>query len=160
MYLVLCRAALCVCLCSRVYSRVGASCVGRPTCVCAVWAPLRRVNRYWASTRVEAQVHISVRRAGIIGATRAGDIHVHVCLESGIGGARAFGRSSTCPVETMRSRTLPEHMHTPLDSTRALREHDRVHPRGHTHTFTQVTPHSIVIQSQKSPKGEGANPFG
>ena len=26
------------------YSRVGASCVGRPTCVCAVWAPLRRVK--------------------------------------------------------------------------------------------------------------------
>ena len=26
-----------VCLC--VYSRVGASCVGRPTCVCAVWHP-------------------------------------------------------------------------------------------------------------------------
>ena len=25
-----------VCLC--VYSRAGASCVGRPTCVCAVWA--------------------------------------------------------------------------------------------------------------------------
>jgi len=30
------------CLC--VYSRVGASCVGRPTCVCAVWAPLRRAK--------------------------------------------------------------------------------------------------------------------
>ena len=27
-----------------VFSRVGASCVGRPICVCAVWAPLRRVN--------------------------------------------------------------------------------------------------------------------
>ena len=27
-----------------VYSRVGASCVGRPICVCAVLAPLRRVN--------------------------------------------------------------------------------------------------------------------
>ena len=27
-----------------VYSRVGASCVARPTCVCAVWAPIRRIN--------------------------------------------------------------------------------------------------------------------
>ena len=35
---------VCVCVCLCVYSRVGASCVGRPTCVCAVWAPLRRVN--------------------------------------------------------------------------------------------------------------------
>ena len=33
-----------MCLC--VYSRVGASCVGRPICVCAVLAPLRRVNTY------------------------------------------------------------------------------------------------------------------
>jgi hypothetical protein len=33
---------LCGCVCSL--DRVGASCVGRPTCVCAVWAPLRRVN--------------------------------------------------------------------------------------------------------------------
>ena len=32
------------CLC--VYSRVGASYVGRPICVCAVSAPLRRVNPY------------------------------------------------------------------------------------------------------------------
>ena len=37
-------AYVCVCVCLCVYSRVGASCVGRPTCVCAVWAPLRRVN--------------------------------------------------------------------------------------------------------------------
>ena len=35
---------VCVCVCLCVYSRVGASCVGRPTCVCAVWAPLRRVK--------------------------------------------------------------------------------------------------------------------
>ena len=27
---------LCVCLCLCVFSRVGASCVGRPICVCAV----------------------------------------------------------------------------------------------------------------------------
>ena len=33
-------------VCLFVFSRVGASCVGRPTCVCAVWAPLRRVNKY------------------------------------------------------------------------------------------------------------------
>ena len=35
---------VCVFLC--VYSRVGASYVGRPICVCAVSAPLRRVNTY------------------------------------------------------------------------------------------------------------------
>ena len=32
------------------YSRVGASCVGRPICVCAVLAPLRRVNIYLISS--------------------------------------------------------------------------------------------------------------
>jgi len=37
---------VCVSVCVGVFSRVGASCVGRPTCVCAVWAPLRRVNTY------------------------------------------------------------------------------------------------------------------
>ena len=37
---------VCVCVCLCVFSRVGASCVGRPICVCAVWAPLRRVNTY------------------------------------------------------------------------------------------------------------------
>ena len=36
---------VCVCVCLRVFSRVGASCVGGPICVCAVWAPLRRVKR-------------------------------------------------------------------------------------------------------------------
>ena len=40
---------MCVCLCA--YSRVGTSCVGRPTCVCAVWAPLRRVNTKRPATR-------------------------------------------------------------------------------------------------------------
>ena len=35
---------VCVSVWLCVFSRVGASCVGRPTCVCAVWAPLRRVN--------------------------------------------------------------------------------------------------------------------
>ena len=35
---------VCVCVCLCVYSRVGASYVGRPICVCAVSAPLRRVN--------------------------------------------------------------------------------------------------------------------
>jgi hypothetical protein len=39
---------VCVSVCFCVFSRVGASCVGRPICVCAVWAPLRRVNfRGW-----------------------------------------------------------------------------------------------------------------
>merc|ERR1712194_703965 len=38
-------AFVCVCVCLCVYSRVGASCVGRPICVCAVLAPLRRVNK-------------------------------------------------------------------------------------------------------------------
>ena len=33
---------VCVTLCA--YSRVGASCVGRPNCVCDVWAPFRRVQ--------------------------------------------------------------------------------------------------------------------
>ena len=37
---------VCVCVCLCVYSRVGASYVGRPICVCAVSAPLRRVNIY------------------------------------------------------------------------------------------------------------------
>ena len=41
---------VCVCVCTLDKglwsSRVGASCVGRPTYVCAVWAPLRRVNTY------------------------------------------------------------------------------------------------------------------
>ena len=45
---VLCRAPrcvfVCVCVCLCVYSRVGASCVGRRMCVCVVSAPLRRVN--------------------------------------------------------------------------------------------------------------------
>jgi len=36
---------VCVSVWLCVFSRVqGASCVGRPTCVCAVWAPLRRVK--------------------------------------------------------------------------------------------------------------------
>ena len=39
-------AFVCVCVCLCVYSRVGASCVGRPICMCAVLAPLRRVNTY------------------------------------------------------------------------------------------------------------------
>ena len=38
------RCAFVLCLC--VYSRVGASCVGRPICVCAVLAPLRRVIKH------------------------------------------------------------------------------------------------------------------
>ena len=37
---------VCVCVCLCVYSRVGASYVGRPICVCAVSVPLRRVNTY------------------------------------------------------------------------------------------------------------------
>ena len=37
---------VCVCVCLCVFSLVGASCVGRQICVCAAWAPLRRVNRY------------------------------------------------------------------------------------------------------------------
>ena len=35
---------VCVCVCLCVYSRVDASYAGRPICVCAVSAPLRRVN--------------------------------------------------------------------------------------------------------------------
>jgi len=42
---------VCVCVCLCVYSRVGASYVGRPICVCAVSAPLRRVNTYKAPHR-------------------------------------------------------------------------------------------------------------
>ena len=38
-------AFVCVCVCLCAHSRVGASCVGRPICVCAVLAPLRRVNK-------------------------------------------------------------------------------------------------------------------
>ena len=44
---VICRAApprcafVCVCVCLCVYSRVGASCVGRPICVCAPGQRLR-----------------------------------------------------------------------------------------------------------------------
>ena len=37
---------VCVCVCLCVYSRVGASCVARPTCVCAVWAPPARKYIY------------------------------------------------------------------------------------------------------------------
>jgi hypothetical protein len=44
---------VCVCVCLCVYSRVGASYVGRPICVCAVSAPLRRVNTY----NLEVLVH-------------------------------------------------------------------------------------------------------
>ena len=59
---IFCRAALCVCLCLCVYSRVGASCVGRPICVCAVLAPLRRVNKYIFECRVRSnpKLHHSV----------------------------------------------------------------------------------------------------
>ena len=46
---------VCVSVWLCVFSRVGASCVGRSTCVCAVWAPLRRVNKYnsWSTARAQ-----------------------------------------------------------------------------------------------------------
>ena len=42
-----------VCVFVCVLTRVGASCVGRPICVCAVLAPLRRVNTYKTTARKE-----------------------------------------------------------------------------------------------------------
>ena len=52
---------VCVSVWLCVFSRVGASCVGRPTCVCAVWAPLRRVNIALRSSALRGRAAMAIR---------------------------------------------------------------------------------------------------
>ena len=47
---------VCVCVCLCVYSRVGASYVGRPICVCAVSAPLRTMRPLGGAERASSRV--------------------------------------------------------------------------------------------------------
>ena len=51
---------VCVCVCWCVYSRVGASYVGRPICVCAVSAPLRRVNTHNQCSVLKSVIYSSL----------------------------------------------------------------------------------------------------
>jgi hypothetical protein len=53
---------VCVCVCLCVYSRIGASYVGRPIFVCAVSAPLRRANKYKRSDSYRALLAASSAR--------------------------------------------------------------------------------------------------
>ena len=52
-----------LCIYLSIYLYLGASFVGRPICVCAVLAPLRRVNKYLSIWATQKKLWIRTRKA-------------------------------------------------------------------------------------------------